>query len=50
MILEFINQNKDIIEFVAAISGGIFAFIKWLDSRNRELKENDTRYIWTLSG
>ena len=36
--MEFISQNIDSITLIIAIFAGLFAFIKWIDSRNRELK------------
>lgn len=36
--MEFISQNIDSITLIIAIFSGLFAFIKWIDSRNRELK------------
>jgi hypothetical protein len=38
-MLEFITQNKDILGIITISVTGLFVFIKWIDSRNRELKE-----------
>lgn len=50
MILELISQNKDLIGFVIAIMAGLFAFIKWIDTRNRELKEKRYKIYMDLIG
>jgi len=50
MTLEFINQNKELIGFVVAVFAGLFAFIKWLDARNRELKESRYKTYMELIG
>jgi len=50
MTLEFISQNKDIIGFVIAIIAGSFAFVKWIDTRNRELKEKRYKTYMDLIG
>ncbi len=42
MILNFITENKDLISVLTVSLTGLFVFIKWIDARNRELKE--TRY------
>lgn len=36
--MKFISQNIDNITLIIAIFAGLFTFIKWIDSRNRELK------------
>lgn len=38
-MLEFFAQNKDLIGIITDSLAGLFAFIRWLDTRNRELKE-----------
>jgi hypothetical protein len=50
MSLEIIGQYKDLIGFLAAIGAGFFAFIKWLDARNRELKERRYKTYMELVG
>ncbi len=50
MFLDFITQNKDILGFIIAVSAGLFAFIKWLDTRNRELKESRYKTYMDLIG
>lgn len=39
-MLEFISQNNSLIGIMVVSLTGLFAFIKWIDSRNRALKEN----------
>ena len=52
--MEFVSQNIDSITLIIAIFAGLFAFIKWIDSRNRELKNKRykkyMRLIRTISG
>ena len=50
MTLEFIGQNKELIGFVVAIIAGLFAFVKWIDARNRELKEERYKTYMDLIG
>jgi hypothetical protein len=50
MILEFISEIKDLIGFVIAIIAGLFAFVKWIDTRNRELKEKRYKTYMDLIG
>lgn len=50
MTLEFISEIKDLIGFVIAIIAGFFAFIKWIDTRNRELKEKRYKNYMDLIG
>lgn len=38
-MLEFITQNTNLIGLITVSITGLFVFIKWLDTRNRELKE-----------
>lgn len=38
-MIEFIISNKDLIGVLSVTLAGLFAFIKWLDTRNKELKE-----------
>lgn len=53
-MLNFITQNQSLIGTIIVSITGLFAFIKWIDSRNRALKEK--RYstymglISTISG
>lgn len=54
MFWAFVTENKDLIALLTVVFTGLFAFIKWIDSRDRELKEK--RYqiymnlISTVSG
>lgn len=50
MTFEFIAQNKELIGFAIAVVAGLFAFIKWIDTRNRELKEKRYRIYMDLIG
>lgn len=53
-IFQFITENSQLISVLAIVTGGVFSLIKWLDTRNRELREK--RYakymelISTISG
>ena len=38
-MLEFITGNKDLLSVISVTLAGLFVFIKWLDTRNNELKE-----------
>lgn len=38
-MLEFITQNTNLIGLITISFTGLFAFIKWMDSRSKELKE-----------
>ena len=38
-MLEFFAQNKDLIGIITDSLAGLFAFIRLLDTRNRELKK-----------
>lgn len=38
-MLEFISQNSSLVSVFTISIAGLFAFIKWVDSRNIELKE-----------
>jgi hypothetical protein len=53
-IIEFIAQNIYSITFVITIFAGLFAFAKWIDSRNREIKKEELkeymRLISVISG
>ena len=45
-MLEAVGNNSDQITIVIAILAGLFAFIKWIDTRNQTLKnERYERYI-----
>jgi len=50
MILQFVSQNKDLIGLITVSIAGFFAFIKWIDNRNRELKEKRYRTYMDLIG
>jgi hypothetical protein len=50
MFLQFITENKDLIGLVTVVVGGIFVFVKWLDTRNRELKEKRYKTYMDLIG
>lgn len=50
MILQFITQNKDLIGLITVSITGIFVFIKWIDNRNRELKEKRYKTYMDLIG
>jgi len=50
MTLEFISQNKDLIGFFVAIMAGLFTFVRWIDTRNRELKEKRYKTYMDLIG
>lgn len=41
-MLEFITQNSPLLGIMTIAIAGLFGFIKWLDTRNNELK--DKRY------
>jgi hypothetical protein len=51
---QFITENTQLISVLVIVGGGVISFIKWLDTRNRELREK--RYakymdlISTISG
>lgn len=49
-MLEFITQNKDLISFFTVSIAGLFVFIKWIDSRNRQLKEKRYETYMNLIG
>ena len=49
-MLEFVTQNKDLIGIVTVSVAGLFVFIKWIDSRNRELKEKRYQTYMNLIG
>lgn len=49
-MIQFIEQNKDLIGVLAVALGGVFVFVKWMDSRNRELKEKRYRTYRQLIG
>ncbi len=38
-MLEFISENSQLLGIVTVSLAGLFTFIKWIDTRNRELKE-----------
>jgi hypothetical protein len=50
MAVELISQNTEIIGFVVAIFAGLFAFVKWIDTRNRELREKRYKTYMDLIG
>lgn len=49
-MIEFITQNKDLIGIVTVSITGLFVFIKWIDNRNRELKEKRYETYMNLIG
>ena len=53
-MLEFITTNNQLLGTITIICAGLFAFIKWIDNRNNELKEKRySKYmslISTISG
>lgn len=49
-MLEFITQNKDLIGVVTVSITGLFIFAKWIDTRNRELKEKRYQTYMHLIG
>lgn len=50
MILQFISQNKDLIGLITVSIAGFFVFVKWIDNRNRELKEKRYKTYMDLIG
>ena len=46
--MEFISQNIDSITLIIAIFASLFAFIKWIDSRNREIKKEELKEYMKL--
>ena len=50
MFLDLIAQNKDLIGLVTVSIAGIFVFVKWMDNRNRELKEKRYKTYMDLIG
>lgn len=38
-MLDFISENSQLLSVITVTLAGLFAFIKWIDTRNRELKE-----------
>jgi len=38
-MLKFITENTNLIGLITVSLTGLFVFIKWIDTRNRELKE-----------
>lgn len=38
-MFEFISENSQLLGVIIVTFGGLFAFIKWIDTRNRELRE-----------
>ena len=49
-MLDFISQNKDLISVFTVSLTGLFVFIKWIDARNRELKEKRYKTYMDLIG
>ncbi|MFH2097334.1 MAG: hypothetical protein ABII24_02195 [bacterium] len=49
-MLEFISQNNNLIGIIIISITGSFAFIKWVDSRNRSLKEKRYETYMKLIG
>ena len=53
-MFEFIGNHSSQITVIFAVGAGVFAFIKWLDARNQELKdkryERYVQHIHILSG
>jgi hypothetical protein len=50
MILEFITNNKDLIGVIVVCFTGLFGFVKWIDTRRRELKEKRYKTYMDLIG
>jgi len=50
MILEFITQNKDLIGLIVVSLAGLFGFVKWIDTRRRELREKRYKTYMDLIG
>ena len=49
-MLDFIIQNNALFSTIAILGAGFFAFIKWIDNRNRELKEKRySKYMALIS-
>ena len=49
-ITEFVLQNINSITLIIAIFTGFFAFVKWVDSRNREIRREERKeYIKLIS-
>lgn len=40
---DFITSNSSLLSVIVTVCGGLFGFIKWIDSRNSELREK--RYV-----
>ncbi len=53
-MLQFLTENNTQITLVIAIIAGVFAFVKWLDSRNQSLRdkrfENYMKLMRMISG
>ncbi len=49
-MLDFITQNKDLISVFTVSLAGLFVFVKWIDARNRELKEKRYKTYMDLIG
>lgn len=49
-MIQFIEHNKDLLGLIAVVMGGVFVFVKWIDSRNRELKEKRYQNYMDLIG
>ena len=50
MNLKLILENKDFIGLIIVAVSGLFVFIKWIDNRNRELKEKRYKAYMDLIG
>ncbi|HOO81245.1 MAG TPA: hypothetical protein PK513_01940 [Alphaproteobacteria bacterium] len=49
-MLDFISENSQFLSVLTVTFAGLFAFIKWLDTRNRELKEKRySKYMQLIS-
>ena len=49
-MLDFITQNNGLIGIIIISFTGLFAFVKWIDSRNRNLKEKRYETYMKLVG
>ncbi|SHJ38948.1 hypothetical protein SAMN02745216_01552 [Desulfatibacillum alkenivorans DSM 16219] len=49
-ILNFISQNKDLLSLAIVCFTGLFGFVKWIDTRRRELSEKRYKTYMDLIG
>jgi hypothetical protein len=50
IMLDFITANTQLMSIIVIVFGGVFAFVKWLDTRNRELKDKHYSKYMDLIG